>query len=154
MFELPKDIKYELKKKYPEVNVSSFFNDIMNAMINKTFDDGSCTIRKFGKFTAFQTYSTRLKQNVCKFKFQLSTTFNKKILTDKYLMQKLPVKKKTVFNENNQKKCEQYKDQKKENYELRQLSRQTEKIKTNERLAKYEVLEILSENHKENNTDV
>lgn len=149
MLELPKDIKYNLKKKYPEMNVSKVFNDFMDEIVEKTFNDGSCTIRKFGKFTAFQTYSTRLSQNVCKFKFKLSTTFNKKILTDEYLLKKLPLETKSTFGEENQQKCESYQDRKKENYKARQLSQQNEKVKTKQRLAKYEVLDILNEGENE-----
>lgn len=151
MFELPKDIRYNLKKKYPELNIPTIFNDILNEIVDKTFNDGACTVRTFGKFTAFQIFSTRLQQNVCKFKFKLSTTFNAKILKDEYLIKKLPVKKTTIFNEENEKKCEIYQDRKKENQKSRQFSQQTEKIKTNQRLARYEVLDILSESE---NSDV
>lgn len=146
MFELPKDIEYNLKKKYPDLNISIIFNDIIDEVLRKTFTDGACTIRKLGKFLAYQTYSTRLGKNTCKFKFMTSSTFNKKISNDQYLLDNLPIKSKGKFDENNQEKCKDYQNKKLENHELRKQSQQNERERTKERLAKIEILEALSNN--------
>ena len=145
MFDLPKDIEYKLKQKYPELNISKIFNDILDEILNKTFEDSACTIRKFGKFTAYQIYSTRLGYNTCKFKFIPSPTFNKKIAQDQYLLNNLPVKETRDFTSEHEEKCQNFQEQKQLNIQLKKEARNTEKTRTKEKLAKMEIMNILSE---------
>ena len=74
MYYLPKDIELELQRKFPDTHVTSIVNDIFQMMIDKIFNDGYCLIRRFGKFYAFNTFSSRKGKQVVRFKFKPSST--------------------------------------------------------------------------------
>jgi len=145
MYDLPKDIVNNLSKKYPNINIEKLFRDILEEILEKTFTDGACTIRTFGKFIAYQTYSTRLNKNLCNFKFRPGVTFKKRIQEDEYLLNNLPFKSKASFTEKHEQSCQRFQDQKQINYENRKLTEKYEKKRTREKLAKIEILNILEE---------
>jgi hypothetical protein len=99
MFNLPKDIEKDLIEKYPDIPIKSIVNSLFQRIIEKTLNDGSCTIRSFGKFISFVTFSGKLGRDVVRFKFKLSPTFNKKIRDDDYLIKTHNVRARNTFGE-------------------------------------------------------
>jgi len=110
MYKISEDIEKDLEKKYPNVPVRNFINSLIQLIIDKTTSDGACSIREFGKFISFATYSTRNKKNVLRFKFKPTPVFNNKIKYDEFLIRNHPVKAKNQFTETNMENCLRKKD--------------------------------------------
>jgi len=146
MFDIPVDIKQALKRKHPNVNIDRIFDDIINEMLEKTFKDGACPIRKFGKFLAFSKYSKRKGQYKVRFKFITAKSFTQKIADDEYLIKNLPIKVANVFNEQHKLKCEGKENEKKCNNEALRKASENEKKAKNNRLARNEILNALMDN--------
>jgi hypothetical protein len=105
MYQLPSDIMESLKRQYPDVPMESLVHSIFDSVFRKSARDGACSIKSFGKFIMFSTYSTRLKKNVVRFKFNRSVSLDKQIKNDEYLLNILPCKTKVPFEDNNAEKC-------------------------------------------------
>ncbi|MCF8354352.1 MAG: hypothetical protein K9H48_07855 [Melioribacteraceae bacterium] len=144
-FKVPKDIENSLKKKYPHVNIPEIVNDIFSMIVEKTFKHSSCSIRELGKFVAFQTYSGKLQKYTGRFKFQTANSLNSKIKKDNYLIENLPLKARNIYNEENEKVCQNFQDQKKANTETVRKSSKIEKDGTQKSLVKDEINELLNE---------
>jgi len=149
MFELPKDIEQSLKRRYPSLNIQKLFNDIMDEILNKTFTDGTCPIKRFGKFSAFNKYSTKKGRNLVKFKFATVKSFTDKIKEDEYLLNQLPVKAKNEFNENHKAKCEGKEDEKQSTRDALREANQYERKVKDKRLARNEILNALMKDNDE-----
>lgn len=145
MFKVPKDIENSLKKKYPHVNIPEIVNEIFSMIIEKTFKHSSCSIRELGKFIAFQTYSGKLKRHTGRFKFQTANSLSSKIKKDNYLIENLPLKARNIYDENNEKICQNFQDQKKANTETVRKSSKIEREETQRTLVKDEISELLNE---------
>jgi nucleoid DNA-binding protein len=105
-YKLPADIENELQKRFPEVHVPTIVDAVFQSIIGKITRHSNCTVREFGKFTAFVTHSEKLAKETVRFKFKLSSALNKKLKSDQYLLENLPVKAQNVFNEKNKEVCE------------------------------------------------
>ncbi len=116
MFKLPEDVELDLQKKYQDVKVREFVNSLFQAIINKATQDGSCSIREFGKFIAFVTDSSRIGKHVLRFKFKVTPALNDKIKNDEYLIKNLPIKAKNPFTKKNEENCLSKKDQRDANF--------------------------------------
>lgn len=142
MYKLPDDVVLEIKRKHPNIiNIERVIDDTFNEIMEKTFKDGSCPIRNLGKFTSFQSYSTRSNTNVVKFKFIPSQTFREKIKEDKYLLDILPIKAAVPFTQEHANKCN--KEIKLANDRAKEAASRLSTKKTKEKLAKHEILSIL-----------
>ena len=146
MFELPSDVEQLLKRKYPSVNINKLFDDILHEILEKTFNDGACPIKRFGKFNAFSKYSKPKGKNKVRFKFTTAKSFTKKIVDDEYLLENLPVQAANKFDEKHKLKCEGKEYEKKCNLEALRKSSEHEKKVKNNRLARNEILNALMEN--------
>ena len=112
VYRLPLDIEDELQKKYPDIHVKSFVDKIFKEILDKTFKDGACTIKGVGKFISFVTHSKRIGGKTVRFKFRPSQALTLSIRNDEYLLKNLPVHAQVPFTENNEKYCNENKDQK------------------------------------------
>ena len=77
MIRLPKDVEFELKKKYQGINIKEFTNDLFMKILEKTFNDGASTIVGFGSFYCYKTFSSRLGHDVIRLKYNISKALNK-----------------------------------------------------------------------------
>lgn len=90
LIRLPKDIEFTLQKKYPDFKDMVYFvHDLFEAIKNKSFDDGSCTLSSFGSFYSYKTFSGKKGRIVVRFKFAISKSFNEAIATDEYIINKI-----------------------------------------------------------------
>ena len=105
-YKLPTDLESELQKRFPEVHIPTIVDAIFQSIIGKIIRHSNCTVREFGKFIAFVTHSEKLSKDTVRFKFKLSSALNKKLKSDQYLLDNLPVKAQNVFNEKNRQVCE------------------------------------------------
>ena len=105
MIRIPEDLENELIAKYPDANIKGIIQSLFLGILDKTLKDGGCSVREFGNFKSFRTHSTKMATDVVRFKFQISPALNKKIKTDSYLLNNMPVKAKVPFTEEHQKKC-------------------------------------------------
>jgi len=143
-YRLPPDIESEIQKRFGEVHVPTIVDAIFQAILTKTINDSSCTVREFGKFLAFVTHSQRMSKETVRFKFKLSSALSQKIRTDRYLLENLPIKAKNVFDETNEKACETKQPQRMANSEaMAKVNKHTRK-KTDEALVAETVQKIIS----------
>ena len=153
MFRLPPDVELELTRKYPHVDIINLVHDLITLISQKACFDGSCPIREFGKFIAFQVYSSRLNKNTIRFKFKHSESFMKRIRNDKYILENLAVKLPTPFTDDNEQKCVDKRDRKVVlNKILPNITKITE-AKTNYKVATQEILNILQNDNSNNDDD-
>lgn len=143
-YKLPLDIEAELQKKYPAVHVPSVIDSVFQSIIEKITKDSSCTIREFGKFVAFVTYSEKMSKNVIRFRFKLSSALSKKFKSDQYLLENLPVKAQHPFTKEHEKKCANKQEKKLANLAAIKEANQISKIKTNEAIAAETVFNIVN----------
>lgn len=143
-YRLPQDIEIELQKRFKEVHIPSVVDAIFQFIIQKIAKDSNCTIREFGKFIAFVTYSEKTAKNLVRFKFKLSSAFSKKLKTDRYLMENLPVKAKTPFTKQNEDACKDKQCKKQANLEAVKRANQISKKKTDEAVAAETVHRIIT----------
>ena len=145
MFKLTEDIEIEMKLLYPEVDIELFVHQLLTKIIDKTLQGGACSIREFGKYTAFQTFSNRIQRNVIRLKFKFAPSFIKKIKFDEMLMEKLPVKLGAKFNENNEEKCSKARHRKTIFLDNAKEITKHEETATKTNLGKLEIMKILQE---------
>lgn len=105
MFKLSDEIVQNLKNKFGDIPIDNIIQYLFMEILQKTITDGSCHIREFGKFVAFQTYSNKLNKHVIRYKFKPSTALLNKLNNDAYLFKKIPVKSKVPFTEENKQIC-------------------------------------------------
>jgi len=147
MFKLPIDVEKSLKRKYPSINITRFFDDLINEILEKTFKDGACSIIRFGKFISFSRYSKAKGKYRVRFKFISAKSFTQKIIDDEFILQNVPVQAANKFDEKNKSICENKQIEKKHNREaLKEASNYERKIK-NERIARNEILDALMEDN-------
>lgn len=145
MFKIPEDVENELSKKYPQLHVRSFVNDLIRLILEKTLKDSACTIREFGKYIAFKTFSSRNGKEVIRFKFNIAHSLRSKLKDDDYLLKNLPIKAKNQFTQENEEKCEKFQDQKHANITAQKEAKELERKRTQENLARSYVLDIINE---------
>lgn len=144
-FRLPSDIEERMKMKYPNVNISVFFNDLMNEILQKTLSDSLCPIREFGKFLAYVTYSSKKEKNVVRFKFKPAFSLLNKIKNDEYLINNLPVQAKNNFTNYHEENCKDHREQRDINSKAVSEASKVEEQSRNEYLRKLELKRILNE---------
>jgi len=147
MYKIPKDIELELAKLYPNLNIPSFIHDLFSKVLDKTFQDGSCSIRELGKLVTYKTYSTKVNAHTIKLKFKMGATILNRVRHDEYLLENVPIQSTCCFTDSHAKACENRAAQKAANREVYSLAKKNETKKTNERLAKHEILKVLEEDN-------
>lgn len=148
-FKIPKDIEKKLKTKYPNLNIQEFVHDLFDAVIQKTFQHGSCSVRELGRFVAFQTYSSKLERNIVRFKFRPALSLTNKIKKDPYLLSTLPIQSKHEFGEDHEKNCQPHREKRNHNEEAIREAKKHEKEGTQEELVRSEVKQILNDNEED-----
>lgn len=143
MFELPYDVVQTLKRSHPGVDIDRLFNDIVNSILDKVFSDGSCTIKKFGRFVSFSRYSKLKGKNRVRFKFLTARSFTNKIIDDDYIINKLPIQVANSFNKLHEQRCEDKKNEKAlTNIAIKEAAQNERKVKDH-RIARNKILEVL-----------
>ena len=142
-FKLPPDLESDLQNRFPEAHIPTIVEAIFQSILTKITRDSSCTIREFGKFSAFVTKSNRTLKEVVRFKFKLSTALQKKIRTDQYLIKNLPVKAQHAFTKEHEQKCKPKEAQKNANMEAKSQTTSVSKKRTNEALVLEKVQSIV-----------
>lgn len=145
MFKISEDVELKLKEKYPGVNVRQFIHDFIQALLDKALSDGSVSIREFGKFLAFVTWSNRVGKMLVRFKFKPTFSLTSKLNSDQYLLENLPVKTPAPFTKEHEEKCKDKKEQRQHNFQAMQEAQQLGRKRTQENLAKDEIMRIISE---------
>lgn len=148
IFKVPPDVEKELRKKYPNIEIDKIVHDIFDKILQKCFQDGSCTIREFGKFDCFKVFSSRIGREQVRFKFKTTVALINKIRNDSYLLDGLVSAKSKEFNDEHKKRCEGRDEQKRLNYEARKLASSKQKKNTEEKLVKQKILDMI--NNQEN----
>lgn len=142
-YKIPADLEAELQRRFPEVHVPTIVDAIFQSMISKITRHSNCTIREFGKFTAFVTHSEKLSKDTVRFKFKISSALNKKLKSDQYLLENLPVKAQNVFDENNEKVCQDKQEKKQANLAAVSKANKVSRRKTDEAVAAETVSKII-----------
>lgn len=93
-----KDVKEELKEKYPDLNIDKLCNDVFTALIKRMIVKGSATITNLGRFKGYVIQSTKLNKKVYRTKFIFSYYFIKRIREDSYLINNIEEKEQVKFN--------------------------------------------------------
>lgn len=145
MFKLPKDVHDELQRRYPTYNIEELIHNIFDVILKKAVEDGACTIREFGKFMAFKTFSGRVQKEVPRFKFRITNALLDKLQKDSYTMQNMIQQKANKFTKEHEKKCEGGKEQRELNIATQNLAMQTEKKRTIDKIARQEIMSILED---------
>lgn len=142
MYKISEDLEKELQNKYPGVHIPTIVHMIFQSILEKTFSDGACHIREFGKFVSYKTESVKTGGEAIRFKFKISSSLDKKIKKDPYLIQNIPVKAKCEFNEINEQKVSDKQHIKTGNFQAcHEASRLANKI-TKEKMIQMEVKNI------------
>lgn len=144
IYKIPPDIEKNLEKIYPDVDITKLVHNIFEQILNKCFQDGSCTIREFGKFDCFKVFSSRVGREQVRLKFKATVSLIDKIRNDSYLLNELVSVQSREFTDEHQNRCDGKENQKKLNYEARRLASSKQKEKTKERLAKQRILDIVA----------
>jgi len=141
MFRIPEELELELQKKFPNAPIPQIIQFIFQSILNKTLNDGSCSIRDFGKFISFRTRSNRVGQDVIRFKFKISNALSNKLKNDQYVFNNVPVKAANVFSESHREKTKHKKMQSEANIKAAKEAERLGKKKTEE----YLVLNIIND---------
>ncbi len=145
-FKLPQDIETDLQNRFPGVHVPTFIDALFQAILSKVTKHADCTIREFGKFTAFVSHSKRLSKNIVKFKFRISTALNDKLKSDDYLIRNLPVKAATPFNDEHKKNVADKQEKKQANVKAKTAASSFSRKKTDETIVANEIARIVGHN--------
>lgn len=143
MYSLPNDLFLKIKSKYSNINekeILNLINDIFDGILNKTFDDGSCTIRKFGSFSSYISFSKRKGKDLVKFKFVISKILNQQIRDDIIIKNKINKFVKRIFD--NKKINEDLLQRRASNYEKLLLTINNKKF-TNKLTKNNEIREMI-----------
>mgnify|MGYP001470667044 CR=1 FL=1 len=144
MFRIPEELELELQKKFPNVPIRQIIQSTFQSILNKTLNDGSCSIRDFGKFISFRTRSNRIGQDVIRFKFKISNALNNKLKNDQYIFNNVPVKAANVFTELHKEKTKHKKTQSEANIKAAKEAEKLGKKKTEEHLVLSIINDVIS----------
>jgi nucleoid DNA-binding protein len=144
VFKIPQDLEETLKKKFPDVHIQTVVHYVIQAILEKSLKDGSCSIREFGKFITFRTRSNKIGQDVIRFKFRISNTLNNKLRVDQYLLENIPVKVQTPFTEENEEKTKDKKEQQQLNIAAQKEAEKLGKEMTMSNLVTNEIMNIMN----------
>ena len=145
MYKISEDVELELQKKYPNLDTKQFIHDLFELVLKKCFEGGSTTIREFGKFVCYKTFSNRVGREQVRFKFKPPQSLIKKIKNDSYILESLPIIESVPFTKKHSDICSDKKDQRLLNKYSRINSEKMGKQHTQEELAKQEVLKLLGD---------
>jgi hypothetical protein len=152
MYKLPEDIEQQLQAKYgTHVHIPSLVHFLFQAILEKTIHDGACHIREFGKYIVFKTESSRHPGETVRFKFRISASLDKKLKTDQYLIQNIPVKAKVPFTEKHEIKVLDKKETKFYNYQAGQDANKHANKMTRDNVQKFEIQKVLEGTDDDNN---
>lgn len=141
MYKLSPDVVENIKKKFPDSPIEKIIQYMFMEIVEKSITDGSCYIREFGKFVAFQTYSTKKKRTVIRFKFRPSVALLNKLNNDDYLLENIPVKSQIPFTEEHEQMCSQ--TNKELNLAAANEAEKLGKTKSIENLNRQDILDLL-----------
>lgn len=105
MYKVSENIEEELQKRYPYLRVGKFIHDLIELIVDETLNTGQSTIRSFGRFSSYKSFSGKLKKDQIRFKFKVSQMFEKDIKNDNSLLSKIKTKTREPFTEEHQEKC-------------------------------------------------
>ncbi len=145
MYRIPKDVEIEMQRLYPDLDIPTLVHQLFTKLIEKTFNDGACSIRELGKFISFKAYSSKLNREIVKLKFKIATSLIKRIRFDDFLLNSLPLQGVSEFSDKHKKACLNKEAQKAANQSVYSQATQSEKEKTQDRLGKLEILKVLEE---------
>lgn len=148
MLKLSEDIVLDIKKKFPNSDVEHIIPYLFDAIIQKTLRDGACTIREFGKFISYGRTSGKTYQKTIRFKFRIATSLIKKLNSDKYWLNRIPVEAKLEFNEEHEKKCQDKRQIRDQNIKAINEAEKLSNKKTIQNINTHNILDIL---HNEEN---
>ncbi len=147
-YSLPDDIENKLKRRFPNAPIKQIADEIFDEVVNKTITDGACAIRQLGKFVCYKTKSSKTSQDVIRFKFRISPTFDKSLKTDDYHLLNMPIRAKVPFSEQHEEVCKNKRDLRDANIEAQREAEKLGKINTKKNLVTDEVERILDDARK------
>lgn len=109
-YKVPQEIVDRLQQKYPDVNVSFIIHDLFDDILRTTISKGSCTVKQFGRFLSFVTFSNKTKRDTLRFKFRTNQTLISKISNDPYLIKQALRGVTVPFTQTNEENCKPYRD--------------------------------------------
>lgn len=145
MYKLPDDLEKELQKKFPDAHMKKIIDSIFRSIIEKSLKDGSCFVKEFGHFSSYGKWSTKMNRKVIRFKFTVASSLERKIKTDPYYIDTIPVKAKNVFTEKHEIACKNKKTQREANLEAEKEAKQFGKNQTKKQSVIEEVNSIINE---------
>ena len=130
------------------MHIRGIVSSIFQQILDKTLNDGSCLVREFGKFISFKTFSTKIGQDVIRFKFKLSQSLDKRIKNDAFLLERAPIQAKKDFGDEEEERCKDKRVQKKYNVEAQREASNLGNEKTRENLMVDIVMDAIYEEEK------
>lgn len=98
---LPADLQRKIRNKFPKIDqLDEIVDSIFEAIINKTFDDGSCPIKSFGTFYSYKAFSNKKGIIVPRFKFRIARSLMNSICNDEYILERIEKVVKRVVDSN------------------------------------------------------
>lgn len=150
MYKLPGDLENELQRKFPNVHIRKMIDSIFRMIVEKSLKDGSCFIKEFGHFSSYGKWSTKMERKVIRFRFKITPSLEKKIKTDQYYIDNIPIKAKSVFSEEHEEVCKDKKAQREANAEAEKEAEKLGKERTKKQIVVDEITNIVNELEKSN----
>jgi len=145
MYKLPEDVVKKIEKIYPEIDVTKLVHVLMESIIEKTLQDGNCTIRELGKFTSYVAESSRVGRDIVRFKFKVSQAFTNKIRYDEFLLENLKKEAAAEFTEAHERNCKGKREKRHLNIIAQSNAAKHSKQMTQENVAREEILKIIDQ---------
>ena len=99
MYRLPNDVQRRLRNKFPHISeLDEIVNSVFEEIIEKTLNDGSCTVYRLGLFYSYKAFSKKRGTYVPRLKFQISRTLLNRMIDDEYVMQRITKVMDRVFD--------------------------------------------------------
>lgn len=104
MYRLPADVQRKLRSKFPDITeLDNIVDAVFEEIREKAFDDGSCTIQKFGSFYAYKAFSKKRGAFVPRLKFRISRALLQNMIDDDYTLQRITKVVDRVFEKDKEK---------------------------------------------------
>lgn len=146
MKKLPADVLRQLRTKFPNVpELESIVDAVFTEIAEKTFDDGSCSVQKFGTFYCYKAFSSKKGKFVPRFKFRISRSFTNSINSDEFTLQRINTTLERVFSDDKKEnlKYQKIRDINLKNHNLVLNGQRKVRALTDEHEAYDEILDIL-----------
>lgn len=144
--EVLEKLNEEFKRKYCEdFDAKAVMNKFFEHMMEYCIENSAFRVSNLGNFTMFKVFSTRTNKNMVRFKFKPSSTLIKKLNSDQYILENIPVSDVKVFGSDAEKRVEGKREKANENYKLNaSIALSHEKEKARERQSKNALLELIN----------